>query len=203
MLSRPPGSGFRVYSSFQGGVEPWDWAVDRVRSHALPTGRLEAGAPSTSEDVGTRYALPTGRLEAGAPSAIEDVGTHDAWPTGRLEAGAPSVGKSNRSWCFRSVFMPLHTLNRHFISLEQHVIHLKRQRMRCKLRPARRASRSLLDRLQPRLYRLPDRLEPQVIRPVLDVGVVQTVATDPPPPHSSPSRTSTRRGVSGSPFMSS
>ncbi len=64
----------------------------RLRScYTSPTGRLEAGAPSAIEVVGTRYASPTGRLEAGAPSAIEVVGTHNASPTGRLEAGAPST----------------------------------------------------------------------------------------------------------------
>ncbi len=62
-----------------------------VHSWALPTSRLEAGAPSAIEDVGTRYASPTGRLEAGAPSAIEVVGTRYVSPTGRLEAGAPSA----------------------------------------------------------------------------------------------------------------
>ncbi|MCP4678562.1 MAG: hypothetical protein GY854_24235, partial [Deltaproteobacteria bacterium] len=36
--------------------------------------RLEAGAPSASEDVGTHYASPTSRLEAGAPSAFRGRG---------------------------------------------------------------------------------------------------------------------------------
>ncbi|MCP4680323.1 MAG: hypothetical protein GY854_33510 [Deltaproteobacteria bacterium] len=55
------------------------------------TSRLEAGAPSAIEVVGTRYAPPASRLEAGAPSALEAVGTRYAWPTSRLEAGAPSA----------------------------------------------------------------------------------------------------------------
>ncbi len=53
------------------------------RSFLKPTGRLEAGAPSASEDVGTRYVSPTSRLEAGAPSTSEDVGTRYAGLTGR------------------------------------------------------------------------------------------------------------------------
>ncbi len=56
--------------------------------------RTEIAHPSTKISM-IRLALttrsPTGRLEAGAPSAIEVVGTRYASPTGRLEAGAPSV----------------------------------------------------------------------------------------------------------------